>query len=139
MLTSRAATVFRGMRAAQRGSMTRTALSMLFVSALVVLGACGSSSSSKNHGGESSSQQADSGQAGSTATDNEADSDNLGDTYEGVTCNDDNEGLAWCDDDYNVVYCDSGTWYTFDCAYIGDVCAQYDDGTVDCYDDFDDY
>jgi ABC-type oligopeptide transport system substrate-binding subunit len=129
------------MRAAQRGGMTRTALSIVFVSALAGLAACGSKSSKGNHGSESSGQQAvDSGQtAGSTATDNQDSSDNLGDTYEGVTCDDDNEGLAWCDDDYNIVYCDSGTWYTFDCAYIGDVCAQFDDGTVDCYDDFDDY
>jgi hypothetical protein len=49
------------------------------------------------------------------------------------------DGEAWCDDDYNIVWCSGGTWYSYDCADIGDVCAQFDDGTVDCYDNYGDF
>jgi ABC-type oligopeptide transport system substrate-binding subunit len=126
------------MRAAKRGDMTRSALSMLLVSSLVVLAACGTSTSQSQQGSQTSGQNAvGSGQiVGGTASDNQGSADGMGDTYEGITCDDQNEGLAWCDDDYNIVYCDGGVWYSFDCAYLGDICVQYDD-IVDCYDDFD--
>lgn len=73
------------------------------------------------------------GTAGSTATGYVSEADDNGSTYEGVTCDDSTQGIAWCDDDFNVVYCSSGTWYSFDCAYLGQFCAA-DGDDVDCFD-----
>ena len=106
-----------------------------FVLLACALAACSSSDSTPHRGSNQTGQGAvDSGQtAGDTARSRRDASYGYGDVYEGLTCDWTTEGIAWCDDDYTIAYCSDYTWWLLDCSSYGEYCAEYYDGTVDCY------
>ncbi len=108
--------------------------SALFV--LVCATACGSSNPPTPGSSSTGSGAIESGQTAGDTARSSRDSIADGDVYEGVTCDLSTDGLAWCDDDYTVAYCSDYTWWLVDCSAIGDVCAEFDDGTVDCWDGY---
>lgn len=114
--------------------MFKTKTTMILVIA-AAFAACGGGSKTKG-GGAKGSAAKDAGQkGGGNVSMDKSKGTQMGDTYEGVTCDSSTEGLAWCDDDVDIAFCSAGTWWLLDCsqpAIGGDFCG--DDGTtVDCY------
>jgi hypothetical protein len=111
---------------------TKTTLILVIAAAFA---ACGGGSKTKG-GGAKGSAAKDAGQkGGNNVKMDKSMGTQMGETYEGVTCDSSTEGLAWCDDDVNIAFCSGGAWWLLDCsqpAIGGDFCGD-DGSTVDCY------
>lgn len=106
-----------------------------FVMCLVAAACGGGGTKAKGGGAKGSAAQGAGQKGGGTAQSDHSMGNDMGATYEGVTCDASTDGLAWCDSDTEIAFCAGGEWWLLDCsapAIGGDFCG--DDGeTVDCY------
>lgn len=102
------------------------------VAVAAAVAACGSKEVKKGGGAKGSAAKEGDQKTGSEAKKEKGKASQMGEDYDGVTCDSSTEGLGWCEDDFAIAFCSSGSWYILDCAEIGGFCG--DDGeTIDCY------